>query len=143
MKNALSCTAVIVVLCAAPALAGDGQVSSNQLAKLGLGGMKVMTDTQGMQVRGMSSNTQSDGLSLVFGVLTFSSPNGTVFVVGADTNRARATSENAGLNAVSFSQHSQRSAIALQLGPIVGPGGLQFLGFAIGGAGGNGTAFSF
>jgi hypothetical protein len=46
--------ACVLSLTAAPALAGDGQVSKNSLAKMGLSGMKVVPDREGMQVRGTS-----------------------------------------------------------------------------------------
>jgi hypothetical protein len=46
--------ACVLVLVGAPALAADGQVSPNSLARMGLGGMKVASDHQGMQVRGLS-----------------------------------------------------------------------------------------
>ena len=51
MKVALA-TAVLVVLVAVPALAGDGNVPQSTLASLGLGGMQKMSDDDGMQVRG-------------------------------------------------------------------------------------------
>jgi hypothetical protein len=46
--------ASVVVLSVAPAFAGDGQVSHQALAKMGLSGMKAMADSQGAQIRGMS-----------------------------------------------------------------------------------------
>jgi hypothetical protein len=53
MRHLLSLFCVIG-LSAAPALAGDGHVARQSLAKMGLAGMQVMTDDQGMQVRGTS-----------------------------------------------------------------------------------------
>jgi hypothetical protein len=53
--------ATIVAFSAVPALAGDGQVSSKSLAKMGLAGMKTMDDAQGMTVRGTS-------VAVVFGI---------------------------------------------------------------------------
>jgi hypothetical protein len=53
MKTLLSIASVLV-LSAAPALAGDGQVSHKSLAKMGLSGMQTMSDTQGMKIRGTS-----------------------------------------------------------------------------------------
>jgi|SRR5579862_7542644 len=46
--------ASIVAFSVAPAFAGEGQVSNQTLNKMGLSGMKVMSDQQGMQVRGLS-----------------------------------------------------------------------------------------
>ena len=53
MKS-LYAIAAIVALSAAPAFAGEGHVTTNSLAKMGLAGMKAMDDAQGMQVRGLS-----------------------------------------------------------------------------------------
>lgn len=99
MKNVLMVLAVLAV--AAPALAGDGQVSQSDLASVGLGQMSVMSDVQGMQVRGMSSNSQSTGLLLVSGLLF--DP-----ITGSDTRGSlalfsRGTAENAGLSPASDS----------------------------------------
>jgi hypothetical protein len=46
--------ACAIALMGAPAFAGDGQVSKRSLARMGLGGMKVTTDQEGLQVRGTS-----------------------------------------------------------------------------------------
>jgi hypothetical protein len=46
--------ACVLALTAAPAIAGDGQVPQNSLTKMGLSGMKVMPDQEGMRVRGTS-----------------------------------------------------------------------------------------
>jgi hypothetical protein len=51
MKTLLS-VAALVVFAVAPAMAGDGHVSHQSLAKMGLSGMQVMSDSQGMAVRG-------------------------------------------------------------------------------------------
>jgi hypothetical protein len=60
MKTLLSLASVLV-LSAAPALAGDGHVSSQSLAKMGLSGMHSMTDAQGTQIRGLSIAVVSGG----------------------------------------------------------------------------------
>jgi|HubBroStandDraft_6_1064221.scaffolds.fasta_scaffold301183_2 hypothetical protein len=44
--------ACILAFAAAPALAGDGQVSTRSLDRMGLGGMKVVSDQDGLQMRG-------------------------------------------------------------------------------------------
>jgi hypothetical protein len=46
--------ASFVAFSAAPAFAGEGQVSSQSLNKMGLSGMKSMTDAQGLKIRGLS-----------------------------------------------------------------------------------------
>jgi len=98
MKNVVA-LAVLMVLVAAPALAGDGNVPQATLSALGLGGMQVVSDAQGMQVRGMSSNAQATSVSF-FSAFLFDPFSGSNFAfVGADFGRA--TDENAGLNATS------------------------------------------
>jgi hypothetical protein len=141
----------LVVLFAAPALAEDGRIPQNALSRMGLGGMQVVSDAHGMQVRGLSSNAASGGSSLLFGQLSFNNANGTQFVVGSDFNTSRATAENAGLNASSTAQHNQGSGLILTLGPIVDFAGFQFSGVLTGQAGqvtapglaGNGFAQGF
>ena len=54
MKS-LYALAAIVAFSAVPAFAGEGHVSTNSLAKMGLAGMKTMNDAQGMQIRGRQS----------------------------------------------------------------------------------------
>jgi len=60
MKTLLSIASVLV-LSAAPAFAGEGQVTKQSLAKMGLSGMQTMTDSQGQQVRGLSIAVVSGG----------------------------------------------------------------------------------
>src|SRR5207247_5046374 len=55
MKSFMMLFAVLVALAAVPAVAGDRQVPQSTLRALGLGGMQVATDAQGMQVRGRQS----------------------------------------------------------------------------------------
>jgi hypothetical protein len=69
--------ACIFALTAAPALAGDGQVSTRSLARMGLGGMKVASDSDGLQVRGMSF---AFAASFAFGGTTVLSINSPVSV---------------------------------------------------------------
>jgi len=53
MKTFIS-LAALFVLASAPAIASDGQVPQEALAKMGLGQMQLLTDAQGAQVRGQS-----------------------------------------------------------------------------------------
>jgi hypothetical protein len=46
--------ACLIALTAAPAMAGDGQVSARSLARMGLNGMKVVSDSDGSRIRGLS-----------------------------------------------------------------------------------------
>jgi hypothetical protein len=149
MKIGLTLVALLVL--AAPALADDGRIPQNALSRMGLGGMQVVSDAHGMQVRGLSSNAASGGTSLIVGQLVFNDASGTQFVTGSDFNTSRGTAENAGLNATSTASHSQGSGLILTLGPIVNLAGLQFDGALTGQAGqttfpgfaGNGFALGF
>ena len=67
MKTLLSLASVLV-LSAAPAMAGDGHVSSQSLAKMGLSGMHSMTDAQGTQIRGLSIAVAAGGSIAFLGV---------------------------------------------------------------------------
>jgi hypothetical protein len=51
----------VVAFSVAPSFAADGHVSSASLSKMGLSGMKAMTDAQGMQIRGLSIAVVSGG----------------------------------------------------------------------------------
>ena len=61
MKSLIALVCV-VSLSAAAAVAGDGRISDNSLAKIGLSAMKPMTDAHGLQIRGMSA--QAGGFSI-------------------------------------------------------------------------------
>jgi hypothetical protein len=60
MKS-LYAVAAIVALSAVPTFAGEGHVTTNSLAKMGLAGMKSMDDAQGMNIRGLSIAVVSGG----------------------------------------------------------------------------------
>jgi opacity protein-like surface antigen len=91
MRHALA-LAVVVALCAAAALAGDGNVSQGTLSALGLGGMQTMSDAEGMQVRGMASSFgMAKGTSLILGQLL--TPDTKNTVVGNSTNEVDANAE--------------------------------------------------
>ena len=91
MRPALA-LALVAVLCAAPALAGDGNVSQATLSTLGLGGMQEISDAEGMQVRGMASSFGSvKGTSLILGRLL--TPDTKNTVVGNSTNEVDANAE--------------------------------------------------
>lgn len=52
MKLLIGVTAVLAIS-AASATAGDGRLTNHALANVGLGGMKVMSDYQGLEIRGL------------------------------------------------------------------------------------------
>ena len=113
MKYTLLTTAAVLAMGIAPAMAEDGRVSQATLSALGLGQMEVLSDADGMQVRGMSSSAMTMGTSLVFGQLI--DPATKSFVVASDINTAGATAENAGKGLPSSAQHVQGSGVALTL----------------------------
>ncbi len=136
MKSSVFCLAALAVLAAAPAFAGEGNVSSSTLSALGLGGMEVMSDTDGMKVRGMSSNASAFGASSLFAQLSDPLNPGN-FVVVTDVNGGRGSDENAGLSADSLAtQGPQGSSIATSLDIQAGNPAVQvFLGTVLGNAG--------
>jgi hypothetical protein len=52
MKSLIAFASVLAL--SVPAMAAEGHVSHQSLAKMGLAGMTAMADAQGMQIRGMS-----------------------------------------------------------------------------------------
>ena len=130
MKSALA-LAVVVLLAAAPAFAGDGNVSQGTLSALGLGDMQVVSDSQGEQVRGKFSWFGSvKGTSLIFAQLL--DPNTKEFVVASSVNEvdANAESTEAGVDLGLFKSHGVQLEFTLST-----PG---FSGFVSGNAGGFG-----
>ena len=66
MKNLIALASVLA-LSVVPAFAAEGHVSDQSLAKMGLTGMKTMTDTQGLQIRGMSATAGGYSIASVPG----------------------------------------------------------------------------
>jgi hypothetical protein len=66
MKS-LYALAAIVAFSAAPAFAGEGHVSTNSLAKMGLSSLKAMDDAQGMAVRGQFAFASGTSFAVQFG----------------------------------------------------------------------------
>jgi hypothetical protein len=108
MKNVLVvAVSVFLVLAAIPAFAEDGNVPQATLSSLGLDGMQVVSDQEGLEVRGMSSNAQATSLSLI-NVVLFDPVTAANFQFNV-ADFGRATDENAGLNATS-SAHADSMA---------------------------------
>ena len=139
MRYAFSLAAILAALVAAPVLAGDGHVPQSTLDAIGLAGMETLSDAEGMQVRGLSGNAHTQGLSLVSGVL-IDSLGTKSYVFGSDVNYAHATAENAGLQVVTQASHEQGSGIGLSLDVLTLTS--EFHGMLIGSAGGYGYAAS-
>ena len=53
--------AAIVCLSAASAMAGDGRLTNQSLAKIGLVGMQGMSDVQGLEIRGLGISEGNSG----------------------------------------------------------------------------------
>jgi hypothetical protein len=60
MKLFLGC-AVILGLSMVSAMAGDGGLSHQSLAKVGLGGMAMLSDSQGLEIRGLGVSEEMNG----------------------------------------------------------------------------------
>ena len=52
MKYTLAIAALMVAMVGGSAFAEEGRVAQDQLARLGLGGIEVMSDAQGREIRG-------------------------------------------------------------------------------------------
>lgn len=111
MKNVLCLVvAALVVLGATSAFAGDGTVPRATLSALGLGGMQVVSDAEGMQVRGTSASVQATSLS-IFSAVLFDPFSGANFTFSS-SDFARGSDENAGLNATASVNVSSAAANA-------------------------------
>ena len=137
----VSLVAVLVCLLAAPALAGDGYIPRSTLNRLGLGGMRTVSDAEGMQVRGMSGCARVMGISVVSGLLL--EPSTKNFIFGSDANYVMANAENAGcrMRAEAYKEHL--SYVGLELSVDIDGGEYShYEGTLYGAAGGNGFAWA-
>lgn len=136
MKSSFFVCVAAVALLACPAWAGDGKVSKSVLDSLGLGGMQEMSDTDGMQVRGMSAEAFAFGASSLFAQLSDPNNPGN-FITATDVNGGRGSDENAGLSSDALaSQGPQGSSLAITLNIQSGNPAVQvFLGTILGNAG--------
>jgi hypothetical protein len=138
MRYAICLTAVLAALMAAPAFADSGNVSPSTLATLGLDGMEVLSDEDGMQVRGSGGSTATMGLSLVMGLMI--EPSTKSFVFGSDVNTAAACAEVTCVVTDPIAEHTTVSAVALELNVVTTTS--TYSGTLIGGAGGSGFAWA-
>ncbi len=60
--------AAVVAFSATSAMAAEGQVSNHSLTNMGLAGMKSMSDTQGLQIRGLSVIVGGGSTASIHGV---------------------------------------------------------------------------
>ena len=100
MKSSIGLLVAVIALVANPVFADDGSIPRSTLAALGLVNMEIVSDNDGMDVRGLSSSASARGTSLVFGVLLDPATPGNFFVA-SDTNGSGATAENGGFRILS------------------------------------------
>ena len=132
MRNVLALAAV-AVLFAAPAFAGDGNVSQGTLSSLGLGDLQTVSDAEGMQVRGKYSWFGAvKATSLIFGQLM--TPDTKNFVVASSVNEvdAEEQSTNGSADLGVFKGHG----VSLDLNLDVGDFSASIGGCGAGGFGG-------
>jgi len=127
-----------LVLQSAMAWAGDQNVPTNTLQRLGLSGMQLLSDEEGMHIRGMS-----DGNAFARGISTVSllvlDPDSGSHVSGIDGSNALATSvSGGGAPAQAAIRHQSNVAVTLS---VTTPTSF-FTGTIIGGAGGTASASS-
>jgi hypothetical protein len=60
MKALIGCAAILG-LSAVTAMAGEGRLSNKSLTKIGLGGMKLMSDSNGLEIRGLGISDVTTG----------------------------------------------------------------------------------
>jgi hypothetical protein len=60
MKALIGCAAILG-LSAVTAMAGEGRLSNPSLTKIGLGGMKLMSDSNGLEIRGLGISDTTTG----------------------------------------------------------------------------------
>ena len=141
MMRTLLTTAALLAMGFAPAMAEDGHVSHQTPSAIGLRGMQVVSDTEGMQVRGMSSNAWSSGASTISAQLFDPATGG--FASATTANGAGSSAENAGLVAFSNASHSQGSGINPALNLNIVTLGSNFSGAVVGQIGGFGMSTAF
>jgi hypothetical protein len=115
------------LLIAGSTFADTGNVTPDALSALGLGDMQVVSDNDGMNIRGKSSAFSIvRGTTTIFGQLT--TPDTQNFVVGSDVNSVHGNAENTNAAATATSAKDHASALGMQLGPISNNGSQVYLG---------------
>jgi len=128
MKSALALV-VVMVLFAVPAFAGD--VPQEALSALGLGGMQVVSDAEGMQVRGMSSRAFGSSFSFASGFLSYEYDDGGVAFTGFESFGAfehSIRSEDVSGQAEAYAESGVEVATPIEL--TFDLNGSTFMGFA-------------
>ncbi len=137
MKSLLMLLAVVAALTATPAVADDGRVPGATLRSLGLGSMQVVSDAQGMQVRGrQSAFVAVNGTSLAFGQLV--APGGN-FVVASSVNSAQNNGETTASGMITATATHSVTLAGVTLN-VTFPDTTTFIGALAAVASGTGTA---
>ncbi len=130
MKLTATLATLTALFLAGPVTADDGHVPHSTLQSLGLGDMQVLTDNDGMSVRGMGA-ADAWGTSIISGLLL--DPATKSFVVGTDSTRS-------GSSAISGGRHGatayQDNFSSIDLGLVVNTNTSSYVGLLYGGAGG-------
>ncbi len=130
MKLTATLATLMALFLAGPAMADDGHVPHSTLQSLGLGDMQVLSDNDGMSVRGMGG-AKAWGTSIVSGLLL--DPATKSFVFGTDANMSGSTATGGGkLGATAY----QNNYSSIDLGLVVNTNTSNFVGLLYGGAGG-------
>ncbi len=129
MKYTLAFALLFAPALASGVAAEDGHVSPSTLSALGLPALDLLSDAEGLQVRGQSAEAATRGTSLVAGLVF--DPVSTSFLSGSDTDLAASTAD--GTKGIVV---AQAHVSALDLTLAVGTGSSAFLGVLVGGAGG-------
>ncbi len=117
MKALRMLVAALVALVTSAAVAGDGQVPPSTLRALGLGGMQVVPDAQGMQVRGKLAFVSVRGSSVIFGQLS----DGSTVDVRSDASSVSDSLSSAASGTLSlFRTHSAAVSFNLSVGGFSG-----------------------
>ena len=130
MKLTATLATLAALFLAAPVMAGDGHVPQSTLQSLGLGDMQVLSDDDGMSVRGMGG-AKAWGVSIVSGLLL--DPNTKSFLFGSDANTSGSTATGGGKFGATAYQNNYSS---IDLGLVVDTNTSSYAGFLYGGAGG-------
>ena len=113
MRSAAVIAPLLVLFASLPIFAEDHQVPQSALAELGLGEMKTAAPERGMEVRGRGRLSLAMGLSAVSGILIDQHTGS--FIVGGDTNAAKALTEIVGKNLAVESTTQQQSSAQINL----------------------------
>ena len=104
MSRAVIFTMLLSGLLVVPASAGDRNVPQSTLDALGLGGIQVVSDEAGMQLRGMSASSRTAAVSAFSVTIVDPFSGSTTTQSGGQSSVG--TDENAGLNATASASSS-------------------------------------